>query len=443
MGIETAQQRSNGDQVIDRLNQISDANLTMSVRDRMVDVTLTAANNSTVTLPSVAEAAGMLFVIRLVAVGTGTLTIQDKSDDAGFTNRTLSVAGDYVVLLATEQGIWAEIAAAGQAAASIDLANGKILIGNASGNAAEQTVSGDGTLSNAGVLAISALAGDVLAATNKKLQFRDTGIYINSGADGKITIFADGTGIDDITLDGSVQVADFLEPQKGITRSHYYEIFDDFNYQTITEADTPWILNSGADAQAIDPAINAQERGVIRLTTGDADGTFANDGSQFACHIPVQADSGGLVFETRLHINTAITDVSVFAGLTDSTSLEEAFSNSADVITSTASDGCGFLYDTDATTDDWWTVAVDTDVDDTGNASSGTAPVADTYQILRLEVSADGNTVTFYINGVLEATLTGGGISPDVNLYATVSACATTTTSKTVDVDYVYVGHTR
>jgi len=47
-------------------------------------------------------------------------------------------------------------------------------------------------------------------STNKKIQFRDTGIYINSGADGKLTISADGTGSDDITLDGTVTVNDDL-----------------------------------------------------------------------------------------------------------------------------------------------------------------------------------------------------------------------------------------
>lgn len=443
MTIETIQQQKHQWQVEDRVNQVSDANLSMTVRDRIVEVTLTSANNSTVTLPSVADADGLIYVIRLVAVGTGALTVQDKANDAALSNITMSVAGDYIVLMAVK-GVWASLADSGLDAGSIDLANGKVLIGNASGNAAEQTVSGDGTLSNAGVLAITALANDVLAATNKKLQFRDTGIYINSGADGKLTISADGTGKDDISLQGTVQVTGAFDPQNGITRSAYFEIFDDFLYQTLTEADTPWILNSGGDAQAVDPAIGAQEEGVVVCTTGDADGAVANDGSQLVAHIPVQADSGGLVFETRLHINTAITTVSVFAGLTDSTSLEEPFTNASDVITSVASDACGFHYDTDATTDEWWALAVDTDVDDTGNTATGTAPVADTYQVLRMEVSADGATITFYINGTQAAQLTGAaGVSPDVNLYATVIANATTTTSKTVDVDYIYVGHTR
>ena len=51
-------------------------------------------------------------------------------------------------------------------------------------------------------------AGSQTFATDKKLVFRDSGIYINSGADGKISIVADGSGADDITLSGSVSASD-------------------------------------------------------------------------------------------------------------------------------------------------------------------------------------------------------------------------------------------
>jgi hypothetical protein len=222
--------------------------------------------------------------------------------------------------------------------------------------------------------------------------------------------------------------------------------FDDFvDYQPAhTELDRAWILNAGADAQAVDPVQTAAEGGTMTLVTGNADGTTANDASQLVLAFPVQADSGGLYFETRLKIATAITAVSVYAGFTDATGLEEPVTNSADTLTTTASDAAGFLYDTDATTDQWWMAAVDGDTDDTGNAALGVAPVADTYQVLRAEVSADGATIKFFINGVLVGTLSGAaGVSPDVNLYFTIIACATTTTSKTVTVDYVEVGHAR
>lgn len=45
---------------------------------------------------------------------------------------------------------------------------------------------------------------------NEKIYFRDTGLFIHSSADGKITISADGTGVDDITLSGSVTCSDSL-----------------------------------------------------------------------------------------------------------------------------------------------------------------------------------------------------------------------------------------
>lgn len=336
-GTDRTAVRVHGEQAPDYRKFVSDANLSMAVYNRIVKVTLTSTNNSTITLPSVAEASGKYY-IELVAVGTGDVTIQDKSDDAAFADVILSAAGDYVLMEA---------------------------IG-------------------------------------------DRWVTVTSGS-----------AVDEFVL------------------------FDDFIQQTLTEADTPWILNSGADAQAIDPAINAQAGGVVRLTTGDADGTTANDGSQIVCHLPVTANLGGVSMEARLHINTAITTVSVCVGFTDSTSLEEPFTNAADVITSTATDAACFLYDTDATTDTWWAVAVDTDVDDTGNASTGVAPVADTYQTLRIDIAPDGNTIYYYINNVLVDTRVAGGVSPDVALYATVIACATTTTSKTVDVDYIKIKHNR
>lgn len=199
-------------------------------------------------------------------------------------------------------------------------------------------------------------------------------------------------------------------------------------------------LNSGADAQAADPAWDAaQSGGVAVLVTGDADGTAANDGSQLVANCPIRLDemSEPIVVEARIRIKTAITTVSVFFGLTDNGSLEEPFSNSSDTITSNATDGAGFLYDTDATTDQWWGVAVDSDTDDAGNATLGVAPTADTWQVLRMELEPDGSIVRFFVDGDLKLTLSGGGCGPDVALYPTLFACSTTTTSKSVDIDWI------
>ncbi len=73
------------------------------------------------------------------------------------------------------------------------------------------TTTGNTTIGDAAgdTLDINAtISDDVLVGTTKKIQFRDTGLYINSGADGKLTISADGSGTDDITLSGTVVVGD-------------------------------------------------------------------------------------------------------------------------------------------------------------------------------------------------------------------------------------------
>jgi len=244
------------------------------------------------------------------------------------------------------------------------------------------------------------------------------------------------------TVSGNMDVTGEFDAQQGFERNTWFEIFDDFLYQAITENDNPWILNSGGSAS--DPAINAQAGGVLRLSAGTASGNFSADGVQAVGHIPVQASSGGLMFETRLHINTAITKCSVVAGFTDVTSLEEPFNiASGDVGTSTCSDGAAFVYDADATTKGWFAMAVDSNADDTDNGTCGVAPVADTYQVLRLEISSGGGTCTFYINGVSRRVLSNAGVTPNVSLYPTVVACSTGTAARTIDEDYIRVGHTR
>ena len=221
------------------------------------------------------------------------------------------------------------------------------------------------------------------------------------------------------------------------------KIFDDFLYQTLTEIDTYWILNHGSDPTAQDPTVNLQQSGVIRCVSGDADGTVAADGSQIVMSIPVVAEQGDLIFETILKILSDVTQISVNAGFTDSTSLEEPFSNASDIITSICTDGACFVYDDGATTKEWFSCAVNNNTDDTRNGATGNSPTADTWQTLRIEVSENGENIKFYIDKELVKTLNGGGISPDIDLYATIVVCSTTTVSKSIDIDYIYISYNR
>jgi hypothetical protein len=64
------------------------------------------------------------------------------------------------------------------------------------------------------------------------------------------------------------------------------------------------------------------------------------------------------------------------------------------------------VFDTDATTDVWYLGGVANGTD-TAPVSSGIAPVADTYQVIRVECSAAG-VLEGVINGVSSGTVAAG-----------------------------------
>ena len=54
-----------------------------------------------------------------------------------------------------------------------------------------------------GLAYIDGLGEDLLVATDKKIQFRDTGLYISSNADGDLDIVSDGTAVDSINIESA------------------------------------------------------------------------------------------------------------------------------------------------------------------------------------------------------------------------------------------------
>jgi len=226
-----------------------------------------------------------------------------------------------------------------------------------------------------------------------------------------------------------------------------YRHFCDFDqWQTWVEAETPYVLNAGTDPQAVDAIIVSAERGIARMVTGD-DGTtptMAVNGTQMTFHVPVQADSGGLLIEARVTLS-AITNIHAFFGLTDLTTLEEPFAiSSKDVVTANADDAVAFVFDTGAATDKWFACAVDSTTVDTGSGATSKAPVAGTYQRLQIGISADGASVVFKIDGATIATLTGdAGVTPNTDLYMTMGGYSLGAASRNIDVDYDYLVHDR
>ena len=204
-----------------------------------------------------------------------------------------------------------------------------------------------------------------------------------------------------------------------------------------------WQSLQGTDASIAQPIVyQDQINGVVRMTTGaDAGATMALNGVQLQSNLNWRASQGGLVCEIRLAID-AITAVCVFLGLTDQVSaLEMPFTLSGTTITSNATDATGVLFDTDATTDDWWLVGVAADVDAT-KQDAGVAPVAGTFETWRIELSATG-VATFYRNGTLIGTAMTGAVTASVGQTPIVAAFARGATSRNIDIDEILLQQQR
>jgi hypothetical protein len=184
--------------------------------------------------------------------------------------------------------------------------------------------------------------------------------------------------------------------------------------------------------------------GVVRFTTGDVTGvTAANvlaNAESLVHELQWQASNGGLAMQVRFKLTT-ITTGFAFIGFTDYTTAELPIegSGSANGLTTNASDAVGFLYDVRMTSAGWWLTGVAANTDATAQAS-GVAPVADTYQTLRVEVTTSG-VATFFINGVQVGTSMTGAITAatDLTPVVCVSKAAADTTSITADLDYLHV----
>lgn len=225
-----------------------------------------------------------------------------------------------------------------------------------------------------------------------------------------------------------------IEVNSDILRTDPAEIYD--QYKT-TGSLTPYALFHGSDAQALSPALSAN---TLQCVTGDTGTGFAADGSQaiysqnwFILNV------GTTIVEARLKVS-AITNVSFFFGLTDQIAALEIpimSAASTDTITTNATDGVGFMFDTSMATDNIWLVGVNNDVDETSQ-NTAVAPVADTYVTLRMSINSSGDA-TFYLNGSVVGTTMTTACRTGVALYPTFAAMARSTASRTLTVDYLYV----
>lgn len=219
-------------------------------------------------------------------------------------------------------------------------------------------------------------------------------------------------------------------------------LFDDFLGDAIvtTNFGNP---TKGSDGGTVDFAHLTGVNGLLKGTTGaGATTTMAVNGIQLHSALQWKANQSTLPrklsFQTRIKIS-AITAISLFCGFTDQiAALEAPFESAAsgDTVTSNATDACGFLFDTDMTTDNIWLCGVKGDTDAT-KQDSGLAFVADTFRTLRIEI--DSNEIaTFFIDGVQVGTAMTGALTKTVALTPVIAAFSQSAASRDVTLDYIH-----
>lgn len=200
-----------------------------------------------------------------------------------------------------------------------------------------------------------------------------------------------------------------------------------------------WSGAKGTDAQAVVPTITAANGGWVRLTSGDTT-TVAESLSSLTLGLNWKASNGGLYLKTKIKPVSSVADVSYFVGFTDvlaTTTLEDPMSLSGTTLTTNATNAVGFLFDTAATNDYWHCQGVKADTD-TALSNTGVGPSADTEQVLEIFVDSSGGAI-FKIDGAVKATV-ANCVTASVALTPIICVMARTTTSKSIDADYVLVG---
>jgi hypothetical protein len=205
-----------------------------------------------------------------------------------------------------------------------------------------------------------------------------------------------------------------------------------------------WRSRKGSDGACVDWTVTPAVNGTCVGTIGSTTASMAVSGVQLDRGLSYKANQGNLAFEARIKLSQ-ITTIAVFLGFTDQTAaLEMPIQSAASVntLTTNATDAVGFMFDTSMSTDDWWMVGVANDVDAT-HQDTTFAPVADTYEVFRVELSTTG-IATFYRNGKQVGTSMSAAVTATVALTPVIAGFnRTTTAAPTITADIVHVASSR
>lgn len=240
--------------------------------------------------------------------------------------------------------------------------------------------------------------------------------------------------VTDLTFDYAIQAGD------STIMSTAQTWFDDFLGDTIADE----IIDlSGSDGQAL-KAVGSTQFGELQLTSGDDGANCAADCEQIALGLHWQPDQGALVFEARVHFDTAVANGIACLGMSDNDALEmPATIGGGDAITYVAHDFVGFCYDTAADTDEWFMIGAKAQAAATTSGALSVAPTINVYQVLRVEIDAAGEDARFYIDGTLVGSLTAGVVTITDPLGPIVVVDTNAAQSVVMDVDYVFVSSQR
>lgn len=223
----------------------------------------------------------------------------------------------------------------------------------------------------------------------------------------------------------------FFEDFLGGAQAFSTTIVDGWRSRKGTTNTTDWTVTEGVN-------------GTAKGTIGDTTASMAVSGVQLDRGLDWKANQGGLAIEARLKISTIAT-IAIFFGFTDQVAALEMpiqSAASADTFTTNATDAVGVMFDTSMSTDNWWLTGVANNVDATMQ-NSAFAPVADTYETWRIEITAAGVAV-FFRNGVQIGTPLSGALTSTVALTPVFAGFNRTTSGNpTYEVDYLAVSALR
>lgn len=221
-------------------------------------------------------------------------------------------------------------------------------------------------------------------------------------------------------------------------------VFEDFLGSNVNEDPVVTFNNLsgslGTIAVATATAVNVVDEpgGIISITTGVTD----DNNAAIYAGVFKPAD-GGCVMEARFKI-AAITTSAVFCGFSETlavtTPVMPAEFNGTTLDFVATGNVCGLVHDSDATTDDWRAVFGNDNVVISTTDANGTrayeAPVNDEWDVVRVEVGADGDAWC-YLNGRLIKKCANAVTTTDI-LHAILMIEDRVGSGSTIECDYFF-----